>query len=102
MLLRAGEVVAGADEARTRRQAHRTGPLPDRELARGPGNLCRALGLVFGDDGIVADLRPGPATEVVAGPRVNVARAADRPWRFWVPGSPAVSAYQRHPRASGW
>ncbi len=40
VLLRAGDVVAGLDVARERRPGVR-----DAWLARGPGNLCRALGI---------------------------------------------------------
>ena len=40
VLLRAGEVIEGMELARTRR-----GRSVDRDLARGPGRLCQALGL---------------------------------------------------------
>lgn len=107
VLLRAGEVVDGHDLARRRR-----GGAPEVRLARGPGNLGQALGLDLGLDG--ADLLapgadpgwtpPHPAVagsvRVVRGPRVGVARAADRPWRFWLDGDPTVSAYRRSPRAA--
>jgi DNA-3-methyladenine glycosylase len=35
----------------------------------------------------------------VAGPRVGVSQAADRPWRFWLAGRQEVSLYRRSPRA---
>ncbi len=35
-----------------------------------------------------------------AGPRVGLRLAAERPWRFWVPGEPSVSAYRRHAGAA--
>lgn len=97
VLLRAGEVVAGHELARARRPGVR-----DAWLARGPGNLCRALGITLADDG--ADLcgpavllAPGPAADAVAsGPRVNVGRAAERPWRFWDATSASVSAFKPH------
>jgi DNA-3-methyladenine glycosylase len=99
VLLRAGEVVDGLDVARARRRSARA----DRDLARGPARLCRALDLDRTHDG--ADLRSGavtlvPAVEEVSsqairtGPRVGLRRAADRPWRFWIEGAPSVSAYR--------
>ena len=98
VLVRAGEVVEGLAEARLRRPRVR-----DDWLARGPGNLCRSLGITraddgteFGDSGL--ELLPGtPPDAVAVGPRVNVSRAWDRPWRFWDAASPAVSAAKRHP-----
>ncbi|MQY31965.1 DNA-3-methyladenine glycosylase [Nocardia aurantia] len=105
-LLRSGEVIAGHATARTRRRTART----DNDLARGPGNLGSALGITLTDYG-TALLDPASAirlelpstppapTEIAAGPRVGVSLAADRPWRFWLPASPAVSAYRRSPRA---
>lgn len=94
VLLRAGEIVDGLDAARGRRPG-----VSDPALGRGPGNLCRALGITSALNG---DLLAGPAIvlegaavppgAVAAGPRVNVARATDRPWRFWLPGHPSVSA----------
>lgn len=98
VLLRAGEVVAGQAEAHARR-----GPVPVPRLARGPGNLCRALGIELAHDGcdlsagpVVLAPRTDPTGHVVAhGPRVGVSSAANRPWRFWIEGEPTVSAYRR-------
>lgn len=71
-----------------------------RRLASGPGNLTRALGITVRDNG--ADLTAGaitieaPATpvavRVAVGPRIGITRAVERPLRFWVEGSPFVSA----------
>ena len=102
VLVRAGEVVDGLDVARARRVG-----VADPALARGPGNLARALGITLGDLGaeLLTDegvrLGPEPSVEppVSAGPRVGVSKAADVPWRFWVTGDPTVSAYRRSPRA---
>lgn len=102
VLLRAAEVVSDLDVARLHRPTARC----DAELARGPARLATLLGLGREHDGLdLTDptspvrLLPGdpvPAEYVRTGPRVGVAAAADRPWRFWVQGSPAVSAYRRH------
>ncbi len=97
VLLRAGEVVAGVDLARERRPG-----ASDRDLARGPARLCRALGIELTDNG--TDLVTGPITldlgvppaEVSIGPRVGLRAAPDRPWRFWATGEPSVSVYRRH------
>ena len=95
VLLRAGEVVAGLDVARARRPG-----VPDRDLARGPARLCKALGIALDDDG--TDLATGaitlelsePPHEVSTGPRVGLRGDPDRPWRFWRTGEPTVSAYR--------
>ncbi len=109
VLLRSAEVVAGLEVARDRRAARRSTPVRDRDLARGPGNLCRALGITLADNG--TDLLSGdrvhllpptrPVTTLGVGPRVNISTAADRPWRFWDADSVSVSPYKRHPRAVG-
>lgn len=97
VLLRAGEVVDGVEVARSRRHG-----AADRELARGPARLCRALALTLAQDG--ADLAAGevrlepaptPASRVSTGPRVGLRRAAERPWRFWMTDEPTVSRYRR-------
>ncbi len=100
VLMRAGEVVEGLEVARERRPGVR-----DAWLARGPGNLCRALGITRDDNGAVLGedgfgltpptVAPG---EVRAGVRVNVSRAFDRPWRFTLV-HPSVSALKRHAHA---
>jgi DNA-3-methyladenine glycosylase len=107
VLLRAGAVVVGAAAARGRRGA----TVADRDLARGPARLCRALAIdaaAYGVDLLAADspvrLTAGrPAVDpalVRSGPRVGVTGAHDVPWRFWLAGDPTVSAYRRHaPRA---
>ncbi len=103
VLIRAGSIVDGHDVARQRR-----GDVADEQLARGPGNLAQALGLTLDDLGTELLASDGvhlgpevPVPEVVlSGPRVGVSRAADVPWRFWLPDEPSVSAYRRNPRAA--
>ncbi|HVE96608.1 MAG TPA: DNA-3-methyladenine glycosylase [Pseudonocardiaceae bacterium] len=102
VLLRAAEVVSDLDVARLHRPTARS----DAELARGPARLATLLGLRrehnsldLTDPTSPVRLLPGdpvPTGLVRAGPRVGVAAAQDRPWRFWVHGSPAVSACRRH------
>jgi len=96
ILLRAGEVVAGHDLARERRLGS-----TDRDLARGPARLCRALDITLDMNG--TDLRAGdpvelrlgePVAEYTTGPRVGLRGAPERPWRFWIPGEPTVSIYR--------
>lgn len=94
VLLRAGEVVDGADLARQRRGLG----TPARNLARGPGNLTVALGVTLDDDGaeFPLELPAAPLTHF-AGPRVGVSGVGgtdEFPWRFWIPGEPTVSAYR--------
>ena len=102
VLLRACAIEDGADVARARRGAAVRGAA----LARGPGNLCAALGITMDDNGIdlftpdaPVTLRLGAPLTATAGPRVGVSQAADRPWRLWLAGRPEVSAYRRSPRA---
>lgn len=105
ILMRAGEVVDGLEIARERRGLP---PGRDRELARGPGRLCRALGIGLDANGTDLSrgdltLTPAPPIEdalVRCGPRVGLRLAPDVHWRFWVAGEPTVSPYRRHPRAA--
>jgi len=102
VLVRAGEVVDGLELARSRRPGS-----SDRDLARGPARLCRALGIDLTHDGVdlAASRQPagGPAPTltlgerveaVSTGPRVGLRGAPDRPWRFWMTGERSVSAYR--------
>ena len=92
LLMRAGEVVGGLEAARSRRPGS-----SDRDLARGPARLCRAMSIDRDHNGL--DLSQSlvlgtPPAEVATGPRVGLRLAAERPWRFWLPGDPSVSAYR--------
>ena len=102
VLLRAAAIEDGLDTA----QARRGDAVRTIALARGPGNLCSALGITMADNGVdVFDpkspvrLALDEAHGTVAGPRVGISQAADRPWRLWLAGRPEVSAYRRSPRA---
>ncbi|MBF4769829.1 DNA-3-methyladenine glycosylase [Nocardioides agariphilus] len=103
VLLRAGEVIRGAEIARARRNGS-----SDRDLARGPARLCQALAIDLAHNG--ADLTDGslsleltePVTHVSSGPRVGLRGAPDRPWRFWETGAQTVSPYRpAKPRRPG-
>lgn len=97
VLLRAGEVVSGLDTARVRRPG-----ASDRDLARGPARLCKALDIDLRVDGATlgrsaVELAPAdtPGREIVSrGPRVGLRGAPETPWRFWLTGERTVSAYR--------
>lgn len=104
VLLRAGEIVEGHDVVAARRPEVR-----ERDRARGPGRLTKALGLVGEDNGAAIVGRgapfalygpPMPPADVTvrSGPRVGVSGpggdGAVYPWRFWLDGEPTVSAYR--------
>jgi DNA-3-methyladenine glycosylase len=104
VLLRAGEIIEGAELARTRRLSARN----DKELAKGPARLATALGVdraLDGTDACAAEdtpLRiltgtPVPRDQVSSGPRTGVAGDGGvHPWRFWVTDDPTVSPYRAH------
>jgi DNA-3-methyladenine glycosylase len=108
VLLRGLEPVHGVELMRARRGEH----VATAALARGPGNLTRALAIDRALNG--TDLRRGPLrilvprdrssvpapSDVVRSPRIGVAYAGEwaaLPWRFSVRGSPGVS---RPPRGA--
>jgi DNA-3-methyladenine glycosylase len=104
VLLRAGEVLEGADLARKRRLSARN----DKELAKGPARLATALGVdraLNGTDACESGetaLRmltgiPVPSDQVLNGPRTGVAGDGGvHPWRFWIANDPTVSPYRAH------
>lgn len=108
-LVRAGEVVAGLEEARARRSAAGV-TRKDRDLAQGPGRLTVALGITYLDDGLdlcdpasgvfLAD-RVGPAPRIITTPRIGLRPEATDPehlWlRYYVEDDPTVSG--RRPAA---
>jgi len=98
VLIRAIEPREGIALMRARRGER----IAERDLARGPGRLCAALGLTTADDGTdllgdalwIAD-SPMPHDEplrIAATPRIGITQATDWPWRFALVGSPYVSA----------
>lgn len=103
VLLRAGRVIAGEALARVWRAG-----AADRDLARGPGRLCQALGIDRALDGAdlcapdsplrlraaVSTARSGEESLIRTGPRVGVREGATDPWRFWLDGEPTVSVFR--------
>lgn len=68
-----------------------------RDIASGPGRLGQALGIALTDSGKRFDGREFvldagvPVGDLLVGPRIGITKAADRPWRFGVPGVPGLS-----------
>lgn len=105
VLLRALEPVAGVELMRQRRGLASGA---EHLLCRGPGNVCRAMGIDRSHNGV--DLLAGPLrleggrriaeSRIASGPRIGVAYAGDDaslPWRFFERDNPAVS---RSPKIS--
>jgi len=95
VLIRAAEPVAGHERMRLLRGRP---SLRDAELARGPGNLCRAFAIGRELDGLDFDCDErlwladgGRAPEIGASVRIGLTKAADVEHRWYARGSPAVS-----------
>jgi DNA-3-methyladenine glycosylase len=102
VLLRALRPVAGLESMRRNRGARR--PLADVALCRGPGNLCRALGIDRGWDCLDVCAATAPLrvyssegqVEIGTSRRIGVSGdtlAREALWRFYAVGEPAVSGH---------
>lgn len=102
ILIRALEPIDGLALMRRRRSRApwRKGkpPVPDHELCRGPGNLCRAMGITLADN--LRPLTRGPLTihdrgishdEVVWDPRIGIRVGTEKLWRISVRHHRSVS-----------
>ena len=104
ILLRAGEIITGAELARKRRISARN----DKELAKGPARLATALDVDRALDGTdacsagaapitILTGTPVGSEQVNIGPRTGVAGDGGvHPWRFWIINDPTVSPYRAH------
>lgn len=101
VLIRALAPVRGVSLMRAARLHGQIHPISDRDLCRGPGRLCEALGitsfhngadLVTGDRGvsIVDDGMPPPEVPGVS-VRIGLTKGAESPWRYFVTGERHVS-----------
>ena len=75
----------------------RRGVADERLLCSGPGRLCEALRITALHNGLALDAPPfellarhGEA-EIVAGPRIGITKAAEKPWRYGEKGSRFLS-----------
>jgi len=92
VLIRALEPVHGLAAMRQRRGLYEV-----RALCSGPGKLCEALGITRKQNGLALDrapfeLRARSSTPVIAtGVRIGITKAAKKPWRYGLKGSPFLS-----------
>jgi len=92
VLIRALEPTDGLPLMRRRR-----GLSEVRLLCAGPGRVCEALGITAAHNGMALYeppfalfARTGEA-EVIAGPRIGITKAAEKPWRYGLKGSAFLS-----------
>jgi DNA-3-methyladenine glycosylase len=94
VLLRALHPTQGLLQMAARRGTDRSS-----DLCSGPGKLAQALGVGAADDGLPFDgarlglilAAPGARPAYLQGPRIGISKAADRPWRWGIVGSPWLS-----------
>ena len=92
VLIRAIEPLAGINQMMLRRQTDNI-----RLLCAGPGRLTQALGVDHQHDGQFLGhtpfqlLAPTHKSHIVAGPRIGITKAIDKPWRFGLAGSRFLS-----------
>ena len=92
VLVRALEPTEGLSAMRRRRK------LSDVHLlCAGPGRVCQALGITAAHNGLALDEAPfalfprSGEVEVIAGPRIGITKAAEKPWRYGLKGSAFLS-----------
>jgi DNA-3-methyladenine glycosylase len=92
VLIRALEPTKGLPAMRRRR-----GLADPRLLCAGPGRVCQALGITAAHNGLALDELPfrllarTVETAVVAGPRIGITKAAEKPWRYGLKDSAFLS-----------
>ncbi len=92
VLIRALAPTAGSALMQARR-----GMREPRLLCAGPGRLCQALGVTRAHDGLALDAPPfrlqarSGKIQIAVGRRIGITKAADKPWRYGVAGSPFLS-----------
>jgi DNA-3-methyladenine glycosylase len=95
VLIRALEPLTGTDLMRARR----TTAARIHDLARGPGNLTKAMGITRAHNGadvtrgdlVVCEPHSSGNIEIVTTPRIGITHCADWPLRFFVAGNAFVS-----------
>jgi DNA-3-methyladenine glycosylase len=98
VLIRALELTAASEEILALQLKAKQKP---QRIAAGPGKLCRALSidralngvLYHPDSGLWLEhrLQPVSPDEIVQTTRIGITKAADRPWRWYLKSSLAVS-----------
>lgn len=92
VLIRALAPTAGIPLMRRRR-----GLAEERLLCSGPGRLCQALAITDAQNGSPLDAPPfvlrraARREEIAVGPRIGITKAAEKPWRYGLKGSPHLS-----------
>jgi DNA-3-methyladenine glycosylase len=92
VLIRAIEPTVGIAAMRRRR-----GLVDERLLCSGPGRVCEALSITAAHNGLPLDELPfelyarESVVEVVAGVRIGITKAAEKPWRYGLKGSRFLS-----------
>ncbi len=68
-----------------------------RLLCAGPGRVGQALGITVTHNGMPLDEAPfalfarADEVDVIAGPRIGITKAAEKPWRYGLKGSAFLS-----------
>jgi len=96
VLLRAAEPLEGVDIMKANRGTDNI-----KNLTNGPGKLAQALGIfdtslsgeILNKTSILleAPLEQVSGGDIIAGPRIGIRQAAERPWRFYIKNNPFVS-----------
>ena len=92
VLIRALEPTQGLTTMRRRR-----GLDDERTLCSGPGKLGEALGVIRNHNGLPLDRAPfelrarNGSPDLVTGVRIGITKAAEKPWRYGLKGSPFLS-----------
>lgn len=97
VLIRAVEPCEGLELMRKRRHGQ-----PDRNLTKGPGKLCIAMGIdrrldgadLLGQQVWLEERLPVKRSQILSGPRIGIDYAGEwisKPWRFWIKDNPFVS-----------
>src|SRR5262249_32870751 len=92
VLIRALEPTHGLTTMRRRR-----GLDDERTLCSGPGKLGEALGVTRNHNGLPLDRAPfelrarNGSPDLVTGVRIGITKAAEKPWRYGLKGSPFLS-----------